>query len=567
MKSRQLLSVVLSLIMVFGVSAGSAFAQTDDVIDSFDDCVEAGYPVMESYPEQCMTDDGTVFVNDEDVDDYDDRYAKGDKFYVCHNKNTLSIDQSAVREHLAHGDSMKKCPDAVRGSDRDYDDKMHDKYSNKGPGNLRDHFAMYCDMTTEEREEKMQMHDDLPEDLRADMARYCEMNDDEQDSFRDSMMDKMDMMYDYMKDKMHTDKDMRDSLEKYCDMSESDRAAYITEHDKDAEKAAKMDRYCTLDEDGKTDFIVVHLDEYKAYMKDKMTDKKHMDYDRLCSMAASDRASEITDVAKLDKITEWCNMTPEEREEYKMKHRDGKDKMTDKKHMDYDRMCDISETDRALKIDDPEKLDRISEWCAMSTDERKDYKMKHPDVMKDKMDRMSDVAKDKKHDKMKFSDESKRLKAMIMTKYDVSDERTDEIKMKYREKHGEMTDEKKSDLKMKYKKHMSSVKSNMSDERRSMIHDRIAEMKAFKADLRDRASSMTDEEKQELRADFIERAKDMQLAWISPRTQMTAGVDAAEVECREGFSLVMKASNGVAMCLKADSALKMIDRGIVVPTN
>jgi len=540
--------------MVFGVSAGSAFAQTDDVIDSFDDCVEAGYPVtdsipeectfddmvfvndkddtddvidsfddcveagypvMESYPEQCMTDDGTVFVNEKQVDDYDDnydddRYAKGDKFYVCHNgKNTLSIDQSAVSAHLAHGDSMKKCPDAVRDSDRDYDDKMHDKYSNKGPGNLRDHFAMYCDMTTKEREEKMQMHDDLPDDLRADMARYCEMNDDEQDSFRDSMMDKMDMMYDYMKDKMHTDKDMRDSLEKYCDMSESDRAAYITEHDKDAEKAAKMDRYCTLDEDGKTDFIVVHLDEYKAYMKDKMTDKKHMDYDRLCSMAASDRASEITDVAKLD---------------------------------------------------------RISEFCAMSTDERKDYKMKHPDVMKDKMDRMSDVAKDKKHDKMKFSDESKRLKAMIMTKYDVSDERMDEIKMKYREKHGDVTDEKKSDLKMKYKKHMSSVKSNMSDERRSMIHDRIAEMKAFKADLRANSADLTDVQKQELREEFIEKARDMHLAWISPRTQMTAGVDAAEVECREGFSLVLKESNGVAMCLKADTALKMIDRGIVVPS-
>ena len=39
-----------------------------------------------------------------------------------------------------------------------------------------------------------------------------------------------------------------------------------------------------------------------------------------------------------------------------------------------------------------------------------------------------------------------------------------------------------------------------------------------------------------------------------------------EVECPEGLSLVMKTSNGVAMCLKADSALKMIDRGIVVPT-
>jgi len=114
---------------------------------------------------------------------------------------------------------------------------------------------------------------------------------------------------------------------------------------------------------------------------------------------------------------------------------------------------------------------------------------------------------------------------------------------------------------------MRTIKVNMSDERKSMIHDRIAEMKAFKTDLRERSSDMTDEEKQEFRADFIERAKDMQLAWISPRTQMHAGVDATEIECREGFSHVLKASNGVAMCLKADSALKMIDRGIAVPAN
>ena len=107
----------------------------------------------------------------------------------------------------------------------------------------------------------------------------------------------------------------------------------------------------------------------------------------------------------------------------------------------------------------------------------------------------------------------------------------------------------------------------ISDERKSAIHDRLAEMKAFKADLREKSSDLTVEEKQELRAQFIEKAKDMQLAWINPRVQMTAGIDAAEVECREGFSLVMKASNGVAMCLKADTALKMIDRGQVVPAN
>ncbi len=43
------------------------------------------------------------------------------------------------------------------------------------------------------------------------------------------------------------------------------------------------------------------------------------------------------------------------------------------------------------------------------------------------------------------------------------------------------------------------------------------------------------------------------------------GIDADEIECREGFSLVIKESNGKAMCLKADTALWMIDTGIAVP--
>ncbi len=112
---------------------------------------------------------------------------------------------------------------------------------------------------------------------------------------------------------------------------------------------------------------------------------------------------------------------------------------------------------------------------------------------------------------------------------------------------------------------MAIMKIKMSEEHKSAIHDRVAEMKAFKVELRERSSELSDEEKQELRAEFIEKAKDMQLAWISPRHQMNAGIDAVDIECREGFSLVMKESNGRAMCLKADTALKMIERGIAVP--
>ena len=33
-------------------------------ISSFDECVAAGYPVMESYPRQCKTSDGTTFVEE-----------------------------------------------------------------------------------------------------------------------------------------------------------------------------------------------------------------------------------------------------------------------------------------------------------------------------------------------------------------------------------------------------------------------------------------------------------------------------------------------------------------------
>ncbi len=43
------------------LSPGPAQPPPDDGIDSFEDCVAAGYPVAESYPEQCFTPDGRSF--------------------------------------------------------------------------------------------------------------------------------------------------------------------------------------------------------------------------------------------------------------------------------------------------------------------------------------------------------------------------------------------------------------------------------------------------------------------------------------------------------------------------
>jgi len=506
---------------------------SDDVIEDFEDCVEAGYPVMESYPEQCMTDDGTVFTNtDDDDDDYDDDYDRYDKHdsledrleHFCEltdeEKEKLYADHPRVAQY---SDRLANYCDM---SEDEREDAIEDFVAEHFPGereydfDLDDLLDRYCGLNDEDKRDLLADHPRLAP-FTDRLANYCDMSEDEQDAIDDLIEEHGDKiraeLRDYSKDyRMDYKKDMREHLAKYCEMSDEERKAYVAEHDKAADHVEKMDRYCSLDETDRMDFIEEHRDEYAAHMKEKMHDKmsdkmhdkmaNHMNYDRLCAMAESDRAAEITDVAKLDRISKWCDMTP---------------------------------------------------------DERKDYKKEHHGEMKDKM---HDKVMDKKH-AMKLSDKSDRIKAMIMDKRDISDEKREEIKMKYIEKHGDLTDKKKSELKMKFANHMKHMKYKISDERKSDIHDRLAEMKAFKAELRERSSEMTDEEKQELRSEFIEKAKDMQLAWITPRTQMTAGIDAAEVECREGFSLVMKASNGVAMCLKADTALKMIDRGIVVPAN
>lgn len=70
------ISVILSSIIVsavFGGLAGYLVANVDksgDKITSFEDCVAAGNPVMESYPEQCRTKDGRLFVRDISGDEF-----------------------------------------------------------------------------------------------------------------------------------------------------------------------------------------------------------------------------------------------------------------------------------------------------------------------------------------------------------------------------------------------------------------------------------------------------------------------------------------------------------------
>jgi len=424
MKSRELLSIVLSLIMVLGVTAGAAYAQTDEI--ELKDSVE------------------------------------------------VTVDENLEETENEQDDTR----------DEDSDDSRYDKHD------LEDKLDRYCEMTDEEKRDLISKYDKTEERVDRINA-YCELDEDERDVYIEEHKAEF---------KMNHDKDIRDKLNRYCEMTDEEKRAFLAEHEKAEEHADRMNAYCELDEGARIAFIEEHRDEYKSQMKDKMDKGKHLDYDRLCPLSESDRALEFDDSEKLERISNWCNMTPEEREDYKKEKHD------------------------IMKEKRQDALNRIQE---------------NPNI-------------------------PQRIKSMIMEKRDIVDDRLDEIRMKYEEKHSDL-DEKKSELKIKFKNHMALMKIDMSEERKSAIKDRVAEMKAFKIELRENSSELTDEEKQGLRAEFIEKAKDIRLSWVSPRHQMNAGIDATEIECREGFSLVLKESNGKAMCLKADTALKMIDRGIAVP--
>lgn len=508
MKSRQLLSVVFSLIMFTGVTAGNAaFAESDELDD-----------VLERYCEMTIEEQSDI-ISKYELDEYAEKLAT-----ICDIEDKDQREESlesVIDAVYIETDIEDETKDEVEDETDDESDEDYDNTRDGKHFNLDDRLAYFCSMSDEETRQFFVNHPRLAQ-FSDRLANICDMSEDERpDKIRDFIREHVS---DEDRDR-NIDVDFREKLTQWCAMSDDEKSATAIEFDKTEDQIAKADRYCTLDESDRANFINEHRDEFREHMKDKMMDKPHMDHEKLCALTESERAAEIDDSEKLEKLSEWCEMSTEEREEYKKeRHDEMKDTMKDKTH-DFDGMSDAGK------------------------------------------DHMSDKAKEKlAENKMKMSDKSDRLKAMIMEKHDISDERRDEIRMKYEEKHGDLA-EKKVELRMKFDDHMKTMKVKISDERKSSIQDRVAEMKAFKAEFREKSSEMTDEEKQELRSEFIEQAKDMQLAWINPRIQMTAGIDSAEVECREGFSLVMKASNGVAMCLKADSALKMIDRGIVVPAN
>lgn len=367
--------------------------------------------------------------------------------------------------------------------------------SDEKRNDLKERLANFCNMTDTEKEQFFLDHPRIAQ-FKDRLLNICEQSEDERKIAIEKFITEA--------TEKKSDDNMADKLEKYCAMSDADKETFLAEHDK-TDLKDKMDAYCTLDESGRDAYIAEH-----KMMVDEMQEKHEeirdhkAEYQKYCEMTDDERAVEITDAEKLAKVSKWCEMTPEQREAYKKENHDAAMDFKEKRH---------------------DALERMKE----------------------------------NHDM------SQRLRGMIMDS-DISQEKMDELRAKYQEKHGDL-DEKRAELKMKFKDHVSAMLGKLSDEQKDDILARHAEMKALKAELREKSSILTDEEKQELRAEFIEKAKDMRLAWISPRQQVSAGIDAGEIECREGYSLVMKTSNGLPMCLKAESALRMIENGFAVPAN
>jgi len=265
--------------------------------------------------------------------------------------------------------------------------------------------------------------------------------------------------------------DFKDKLDRYCDLTDEEKAELVAKHDKSAEHQELMNQYCELDEEGRVAFIEEHKDEYKSKMKEKMSEFKEEHMKNV--------------------------------DEMKDKHQEIRDHKAE-----YKRLCSLSEEDRAEEIEDPEKLAKLNEWCAMSPEEQEEYKKQHYDTaMEFKEEHMKNVSEMKEHKKI--------MRASALT------------------------DEQKADIKAKH-----------------------AELREYKNSLKNQ-SDLSEEQRKELRAEFVEKAKSINVSWISPRHQVAAGIDAENVECREGFELVMKVSNGNPLCLKEKTAAKLVEKGIV----
>ena len=280
MKSTQLLSIVLSLIMVFGVSAGSAFAQTDDVADG-----DVDRDFGEKLASWCEMTDEDKSTAAEKYGKTDEMVAKADRYCTLDESGRADFIAEHIDEFKAHmKDHMK---------DKVKDHLTVDDFGEK--------LASWCEMTDEDKSAAAEKYGKTDE-MVAKADRYCTLDESGRADFIAEHIDEFKAhMKDHMKDKVKdhlTVDDFGEKLASWCEMTDEDKSTAAEKYGKTDEMVAKADRYCTLDESGRADFIAEHIDEFKAHMKDHMKDKvkDHLTVDDFG-----------------EKLASWCEMTDEDK--------------------------------------------------------------------------------------------------------------------------------------------------------------------------------------------------------------------------------------------------------------
>jgi len=259
-----------------------------------------------------------------------------------------------------------------------------------------DRLESFCEMTVEEKDQLFKDHPRLAQ-FEGRLTNYCELDENEREElikeFIEEHFPKYEERYDW---------DIDDILDRYCEMSPEDKAAFIEKHGK-ADHQEKMAEYCMLDESEREAFIEEHADEYKRHdynVREKM--------DEFCEMSEEDQAALIEKYPMAsdhqEKVKEYCLLEEADKDAF------------------------IEEFMNSMK-------DKMSEYKDSMKDKMSEYKDSMKDKMSDKRDTMKDQISDHK-DSMKSEDKSRTiLRASTLT---------DEQKVDIRAMHSELRDFKKS---------------------------------------------------------------------------------------------------------------------------
>ena len=125
---------------------------------------------------------------------------------------------------------------------------------------------------------------------------------------------------------------IQEKLDAYCAMSPEEQEEVIAKHNKSEDKVAKMNEYCSLDEEGRAALIESYKAEYQYYDKKKHGDMIEM-INAYCAMSPDEQAEVIAKHNKSDemvsKINEYCSLDEEGQKAMIAEHKEKFKKHTD----------------------------------------------------------------------------------------------------------------------------------------------------------------------------------------------------------------------------------------------